>query len=365
MGNTSSGKIKTALYDRHRLLGAKFIDFSGWEMPLHYAEGVLKEHKSVRESAGIFDISHMGQIWVEGPDTEIFLDFLSTNQIAGKPDYQAIYTVWCNEQGGSIDDLIIYRLNSTAGFVIANAANRQKDLTHLQTYSSQFSVKIHPNLAEAGIIAIQGPQTEHILSEVFPAIQTLAPMHFTPLKYEGETLFLSKTGYTGAGGVEIFAPNSVIVKLWDLCISKGVKPVGLGARDTLRLEMGYALYGHELSEDIAPNESVSSWTVKWTKKDFLGKSALEKIENSSQKRQEYGMILEEPGIAREGAPIWKEERKIGRVTSGNYSPSLNKSIGIILVEIPLKIDEEITIEIRGKRCKARITKLPFLPKTNK
>jgi aminomethyltransferase len=359
MEQLKNQSLKTALYDRHCALGAKMVDFSGWKMPVQY-QGIIAEHHAVRNNVGIFDVSHMGRIIVQGEEAEKFLDYISTNIISGKSDYSATYTVWSNASGGCIDDVIVYKINPTNFFVIANAGNRQKDVEHLQKESKRFKVTIKDCFATEGILAIQGPKAISLMSKVFPEAKDLPAMHFCEVIFEGKKMILSHTGYTGAGGVEIYAPTPLIILLWDRIIDEGAVPIGLGARDTLRLEMGYALYGHEISEDIAANESVSCWTVKWKKNDFLGKATLESIENSLDKRTEYGVILQEPGIARAGYEVFLNGEKIGHVTSGSHSPTLNHSIAIILSSVKLQEGDEVEIQIRQNFCKAKVVKLPFV-----
>lgn len=359
MEQLKTSALKTVLYDRHVALGAKMVDFSGWLMPVQY-QGIIPEHHAVRQHVGIFDVSHMGRILIQGDDAETFLDEISTNHIAGKPDFSATYTVWCNDAGGCIDDVIVYKQNSKQFFVIANAGNRQKDLEHLKRHSSRYRLKVTDRFAENGILAIQGPDAVSLVTTLFPEASSLLPMHFCEVKYENETILISTTGYTGASGFEIFAPNPVIVKLWDHFVKAGAVPVGLGARDTLRLEMGYALYGHEISEKIAPNESVSAWTIKWKKSHFLGKKAIEQIAANPKKRSEYGVILMDPGVARAGYDVYKDDIKIGAVTSGSHSPTLNQSIAIVLVSTKLQENDIVQIQIRQNRCQAKVVNLPFV-----
>ena len=359
--------MRTALYDRHLVLGAKMVSFAGWEMPVQY-QGILAEHKAVRQTVGLFDVSHMGRIKVSGPDAEHLLDFLSTNCLVGKTAGSAVYTVWCHAHGGSVDDVIMYKVDDTHFFVISNASNRDKDLIHLRTQAQLqgFDVEIHEVFNQAGIIALQGPSAFTLLASLVPEVRTLKPMHFLPLKGK-EELFISRTGYTCAGGFEFYGSAERIVEWWDLLMDKGqnygIQPIGLGARDTLRLEMGFALYGHELSDTIAPNESVSAWTVKWDKPHFLGKKALEKIEESPKKRFPFAVRLLERGIARQGCPVLKEGRCMGEVTSGSFSPTLGEGIALILVTSPLQIGEQVALQIRQTLCHAQVVELPFVRKT--
>lgn len=354
---------KTALHDIHVALGAKMVEFGGWDMPLYY-QGIIAEHHAVRKHVGIFDVSHMGRVLIEGPDAESFLDYLSTNIIAEKPNLSATYTAWCHPRGGCVDDVIVYKIDSQHLFVIVNAGNRQKDLAHLQHESREFNVRIKDRFAEEGIISIQGPNAYSLIQKIFPKSVEIKPMHFAPVIYKGQEIILSHTGYTGAGGFEIYAPHSVTVELWKRFLDEGkafdIVPIGLGARDTLRLEMGYALYGHEITDDISPNESVANWTVKWKKQNFLGKSALEQLERKLTKRSEYGIVLIDKGVPRAGYEIWNEGRVIGTVTSGSFSPTLNQSIAIILVQGSLHVDDIVEVQIRQHRCQAKVVKLPFV-----
>jgi aminomethyltransferase len=357
--------MKTALYMHHVALGAKMAPFAGWQMPIQY-KGVIAEHQAVRKAVGIFDVSHMGRILIEGKETIPFLNYLSTNKLTGKKDGSATYTVWCQEKGGSVDDLIVYQQSSTSCFIILNASNRDKDLNHLVHYAAHFDVNIQERFHEEGILSLQGPLAELLLAQFFPQVQNIKPMHFVTMHFQEHDLIISRSGYTGAGGFEIYASRHQIVYWWEMLLKAGkifgIEPIGLAARDTLRLEMGFALYGHELSERIAPNESVAAWAVKWHKEDFLGKAALEKIEHSPNKRYAYGIELLDKGIARENFLVFKEDQEIGYVTSGSFSPTLNKAIALILVNAPLKMDEIIQVQIRQQLCRAQVVQIPFIRK---
>lgn len=359
--------MKTALYDTHLALAAKMVDFCGWQMPLYY-KGIIPEHLAVRQHVGIFDVSHMGRIIVEGADAEAFLDYISTNVIGKKAALTATYSILCNEQGGCIDDVIVYKRDATHFFVIVNACNRSKDLLHLQQIRDKYSfkVEIEERYTEEGILSVQGPQALPLIESLFPASRDIKPMHFIISAYAGAEVIVSRTGYTGSDGFELYTYNSGIIELWNHLVEAGkpygIVPVGLGARDTLRLEMGYALYGHEISDGIAPTESIASWTVKWDKPDFLGKNALEELEHSPQKRTEYGVVMVDKGIARTDYNVLKEGQVIGCVTSGTFSPTLNQAIAIVLVDVPLRAGEIVEIQIRDHLCKAKVIEIPFLRK---
>jgi aminomethyltransferase len=351
--------MKTDLYQRHVDLAAKIVDFSGWEMPIQYA-GIIAEHQAVRTAAGIFDVSHMGRITIEGPGAEALLDYLSTNLIKGRPDLTATYTCWCRENGTTVDDLIVYKINSQKFYLIVNAGNREKDLNHLLSYAGDYDVKVTSHYDIDGIIALQGPQAPAIMSSLFPQAGDMKPMRCFLTEYAGTDIAISTTGYTGEKGYEIAGPKEAIRLLWDALIAKGVTPIGLGARDTLRLEMGYALYGHELSDSISPIESISRWTVKEDQHDFVGKDALK-----NYKRHTYAIQMTGPGIARQDYPVYLGDTQIGVVTSGTMSPTLNKAVAIILVDRTLSPSQALDIEIRGRKVPAEVVKTPFIKQEKK
>lgn len=355
--------MKTILYDHHRLLHAKLVDFADFEMPLQY-RGIIHEHQTVRNGVGIFDVSHMGRIQVMNLGAEALLDYLSTNDIAGMQEGSAVYTVWCDEFGKCIDDLVVYRLSMDEFYVIVNAVNKEKDLDHLLHYSAGKDVFINDRFREDSIIALQGPKAIELITKIFPDAEALNPMSVYCDVFKNQPVYISTTGYTGSGGIEIVAANEIIVSLWDLLLQEGkefgIEPIGLGARDTLRQEMGYALYGHELDSTIAPTESVSAWTVKWDKQDFLGKEALKNLESSKKKRRAYAIVLAGREIARENAPVYHAGECIGRVTSGTFSPTLNRPIALVLVDKKFQVGDSMEVQIRGNRCLCHVVKLPFV-----
>lgn len=354
--------MKTALFDKHTALGAQIVDFCGWEMPLRYSS-VVAEHQAVRERVGVFDVSHMGRIEVRGPQAEAFLDYLSTNRIAGKSDATATYTVWAQEDGGAVDDVIVYRQDAENFFVVVNAGNRSKDLSHMQRYASSFDVEIEDRFDSDGILAVQGKHAPKLIVTLFPEAEKLKFMRFSNLDWKGHRFILARVGYTGSPGFEIYAPNSALPDLWDALFiegeSLGIQAVGLGARDTLRLEMGFALYGHEISGEIAPTESVASWAVKLKKDAFVGKEALLKRKEQGTLRKEYGVMLKGKGVPREGYAVYYQGQELGWVTSGNQSPTLRKGIAIVLVKSPLEVGDEVMIDIRGRHVAGEVVPLPF------
>ncbi len=356
--------MKTCLYEQHIALKAKIVDFEGWQMPISY-ESAVKEHQWVRENAGLFDISHMAKVWIEGPKSEAFLNYIATNQVDKIRDNRAQYTVLCDENGMSVDDVIIYKESSERYFIAVNASNREKDLAHFIKYGKDFDVKITPNFQTHGIIALQGPKSEEILSKFFGQIDELKFMRFDSFSDRGVQLIVSRTGYTGEHGYEIYGDEEAIVELWMEMLYKNpdvVKPIGLAARDTLRLEMGYALYGHELSDQISPLESIASWVVKWKESDFLGKEALKKIKDQGVKRSQHAIILEENAIARPGCAVLVNGKERAVVTSGGYSPTLKRSIALIMVDGVLKESDKVGVLIRNREIEAKVVKLPFIEK---
>lgn len=333
--------MRVPLYDRHVALGAKIVDFAGWQMPLHYGSS-LSEHRAVRESAGLFDVSHMARVSVVGADAAPFMEWIATNRIKPGP-LEATYTCLCNASGGTVDDVMVYKESDESFFIVCNASRREADLAHLREQAQRFRVEILEPFHQEGILALQGP----FVKNYFPLVK---PMTF---EKRGD-LIVAGTGYTGSGGVEIFAPHAKIIELWDQLLSQGIAPIGLGARDSLRLEKGYALYGHELSETIAPLESVSAWTVA-VDKDFLGKEG-----QASKTRRAAAVILEGPGLARPGFEVFQEGKKIGEVTSGGFSPSLKMAIALVLAEKKLFKGESLSIAIRGELVEAKVVSLPFI-----
>lgn len=331
--------MRTILYERHVELGAKMVPFGGFEMPLSY-EGVVAEHHAVRKGCGLFDVSHMGLIEVKGQDAEPFLEFITTGHIKGRKVGTAIYTLMCNEKGGSVDDLMVYKLGEGHFWLVVNASNRNKDLKHIQFYASQYSVEVRCLFDQWAILALQGPKSGEVLGYGAPKEHT---GHFV-----GD-LFIAATGYTGEKGFELYVPKEKALEVFDMLVSRGAKPCGLGARDTLRLEMGYALYGHELSEERSPLMSVAAWAVKMDK-DFLGKGAVKEL-----RERPVALVVEE-GIAREGDRLFQNNVDVGMVTSGNFSPTLKVGIALGLVHGAGPFE----VLIRGKRVKAREVDLPFI-----
>jgi aminomethyltransferase len=356
---------RTPLYDLHKKLGAKMVEFGGWNMPVSYS-GVLKEHEAVRTKMGLFDVSHMGEIQVDGPQALEFIQGVTSNDVSKIVDGQAQYNVLMRAEGGVVDDIIIHRLKEKSYFICVNASNTDKDFAYLLEHKKNFDIKIENRSADFSQIALQGPLSAELMKKIFPTlpVDSLKYMHFTKGSFEGMELLIARTGYTGEDGFEIYCLNKDASSLWSRLLEVGARsgliPCGLGCRDTLRLEMAYPLYGHELTDEISPLEANLGWVVKLEKGDFLGRTVLLQQKEQGLKRKRVGFILIDEGIARADYPILAGEEKMGWVSSGTYSPSLDKSIGCGYV--PMKfanIGAQIEIEIRGKKKRAEIVATPF------
>lgn len=325
-------------------------------MPLYY-KGIHSEVEAVRNTGGLFDVSHMARITIRGQDTLPFLEYLSTNSVIDKPFGKAFYTVFCNEQGGAVDDLLVYLIDPYSAFIVVNASNREKDFLHLLGQCKPYSVWIEPHFDDEGILSLQGPNSHEIVRDY----AYLKPFEFVCL--EGNVV-ISRTGYTGERGYEFYGPKNTINHLWDRLLKSGshfgIEPCGLAARDILRLEMGYALYGHELSETIDPLESVAKWTVKMDAHEFLGKNAML---NAHHLRYPIAIAGMEKIPAREGYPILHQGEIIGKVTSGVFSPTLNRPIALGMIERPLPEKMRVDVEIRSVPHPFEIVKLPFIKRS--
>jgi aminomethyltransferase len=363
---------RTALYDIHVALGGRIIDFGGWDLPVQYS-GVMDEHLACRQSVGIFDVSHMGEVHVEGKNSEAFLNYLVTNDLGKVAIGQAQYTVMCHSHGGVVDDLVIYRRASDRFLLVVNASNTDKDFKHIQSvYESVRSkfpdLKITNESAKYTQIALQGRNAAQILQKL-----TVTPL--APIKNywfsEGFVLntipaILARTGYTGEDGFEIYVPWDSGPQVWNALMKTGeefaIKPCGLGARDTLRLEMKYPLYGHELSDEGNPLEAGSGWVIKLDKPDFVGKSALVASKAKGLASSLVGLKLLDRGIPRQGYAVFSEDgaTRVGEVKSGTQSPSLKTSIGIASVPLSLaKVGTKLTVDIRGTKAAAEVVATPF------
>lgn len=349
---------KTHLYQIHIDLKAKMAPFAGFEMPLQYSS-VKEEVLAVRNNCGMFDVSHMGEFFITGKDAISFVDYLITNDFKNADLNKAVYSPLCRDNGTVIDDLIAYKLSETKVLICVNASNIEKDWSWITKHKGNFDVSCSNLSDDYSLIAVQGPQTENILKSL-ELLEDKNHIYYSAFEtaYNGNPLILARTGYTGEDGFEIFCKNDFIKKLWELLMSKGVTPCGLVARDVLRLEVCFPLYGHELTDDITPLDANLKWAVKIDKEKFIGKDSLL---NYSQKFQMVKLSLEK-GIPREGHLIVNSDgEKIGKITSGTMSVVNNFGIGLGLVEKKMFIkDAPIFIQIREKNIKANLHTKPFV-----
>ncbi len=350
---------QTILYKQHQKAGAHFVDFSGWEMPLHYGSQ-LEEHHHVRRSAGLFDVSHMGVLDVSGPDAVYFLRYLLANDIQKITPGRALYSCMLNADGGVIDDLIVYQLADMQYRIVVNAATREKDIAWMVEQSDQFDVAVveRPDFA---IIAIQGPKALEIAQTVFKSSLTkpLKEVHRFQFVVD-ENCLLARTGYTGEDGLEIVLPQLKAVDVWKKLISQGAKPCGLGARDTLRLEAGLNLYGSDMDETTTPLNSNLAWTVSWNDptRDFIGRDALKKQLAEGIHEQLVGLVMEEPGVLRNHQKVYMDGNGEGEITSGSFSPTMGHAIA--LARVPIDVSGNTYVDRRGKQIPVKIVKPPFV-----
>ncbi len=357
---------RTSLYPIHKELGAKIVEFAGWEMPVQY-EGIREEHRVVRNSAGLFDVSHMGEIFVTGPEAKAFTQWMTTNDVAAVKDFQAQYTLLCNPGGGVVDDVIIYKLSDDEFMFCVNASNTDKDYEWIKAESGGFNVSVDNRSREYSQIAIQGPDSGKILGKLLgEELSGVGRFRFKPFQWRGMEMIVARTGYTGEDGYEIFLPWDGGPALWESLTDAGhdygIKPCGLGARDTLRIEMGYPLYGHEIDEHINPLEAGLGRYIKLESGDFLGRDALKKSLEKGLTQKLAGFVMVERGIPRQGYAIYNGGSLLGSVTSGTLSPSLDKSIGMGYLKSEAAGGNKVRIEIRGTAREADIVNFPFYKK---
>ncbi|TFG15090.1 MAG: glycine cleavage system aminomethyltransferase GcvT [Promethearchaeota archaeon] len=353
-------KKRTPLYETHLKLGARMIDFAGWLMPVQY-EGIIKEHEIVRKDAGIFDISHMGEFLIEGEDVFEFLQYIMTNDLNLLNIGKGQYSVMCYENGTVVDDVIYYMEEKKKFRMIINANNINKDFRWINDHIGKLDVKISNISKNRCRIAIQGPSSTKLLNPLIAIdLFTLNRFDCAEGNFDEVAIFIARTGYTGENGYEISFEAQYVERVWNALLKIGISPIGLGARDTLRLEACYSLYGHEISDSITPIEANIGWVVKRKENNFIGKDFLLKQKESGVSRILVGLNLLDKGIIRQNSKIYKNSKNIGYVTSGGFSPTLKKSIGLALVKTELSsIGTELEIEIRGKLLKAIIVSTPF------
>jgi aminomethyltransferase len=350
---------RTPLYDWHVAHGARMVDFAGWEMPVQYSS-IVEEHQAVRTAAGLFDISHMGRLSFAGADSLALIQHVYTNNAATLKDGQVRYGLICNENGGILDDVLVYRWPYGYAMVV-NASNRTKIVAWLARHKGAWAVEVSDRTVGTCMVAIQGPNALPLCRGMTPAdAEKMAYYYAAPTLYRGKPCIVSRTGYTGEEGLEFMVEATQGNDLWEELISRGAKPCGLGARDTLRLEAAMPLYGHELSDEIEPFQAGLAWAVKMDKGDFIGREALARYREDKTRPVRVGLELEGKRIAREGCTVLQHGQPIGSVTSGTFAPTLNKAIAMAYVN-PAQAVPGTTceVDIRGKVATARVVPLPF------
>ncbi len=351
---------QTILNDAHRKLGARMVDFGGWEMPVNYGSQI-DEHHVVRSSVGMFDVSHMTVVDIHGPQAKLFLQYLLANDVAKLTRQgKALYSCMLNESAGIIDDLIVYFLDDENYRLVVNASTREKDLAWIEEQAKSFDVSVSER-SQLAMIAVQGPKARQKVCPILPERLGLSAAEIKPFSacWFGEW-FVGRTGYTGEDGFEIMLPEDKAEGFWNQLIQVGVKPCGLGARDTLRLEAGMNLYGQDMDENQNPLESGLAWTVAWQPNDreFIGRAALDAIKKQGLNSKFVGLLLEEKGVLRGHQPVVLDDGSVGEITSGGYSPTMARSIA--LARVPASIGETCKIDMRGKLKEATVVKPCFV-----
>ena len=350
---------RTCLHDKHVYLGAFMAPFGGYDMPIQYL-GIAPEHTAVREKVGVFDVSHMGEVTVRGKDAERYVQYIFTNDVANAPVGKIYYGMMCYENGGTVDDLLVYKMGENDFFLVINAANIDKDWAWMQQQAEGFDIDLQNVSDEYGQIAVQGPEAEHVMETVLGL--ACSELVFYTVKTIGD-IIVSRTGYTGEDGFEIYAKPEQIRGFWDKLIDAGVQPCGLGCRDTLRFEVGLPLYGDELSEEISPVMAGLTMFVKFDKAEFIGREALLKQKTEGTARKLVGIELADKAIPRHGYTVLKDGKPIGEVTTGYHTLSTDKSVCMALIDTEYaKLDTEVEIQIRKKTFPGKVVKKRFYDK---
>ena len=357
---------KTCLFDKHVKLGALMSPFGGFDMPIQY-KGIVEEHNAVRNEVGVFDVSHMGEVEITGPQAEKFVNYIFTNDITDAPLGKIYYGMMLYPDGGTVDDLLVYKVAENDLFLVINATNIDKDVAWINEQAANFDVKVDHQSDYYGQLAVQGPESEKTLLDVLKIDATdLVFYTFKKMEYDGETIIVSRTGYTGEDGFEIYASHAAINKMWDLLIEAGVQPCGLGCRDTLRFEVGLPLYGDELTAEISPIMATLSIFVKLEKDDFIGKEACAKQKTEGSAKKLVGLELKDKAIARHGYEVLQGDKVVGYVTTGYRGISVEKSLAFALVDREAgTLGNELMVKIRKKVFPAEVVKKRFYKKSYK
>jgi len=358
------GLRRTALYDNHVSAKAKMVPFAGYLMPVQY-DGIVAEHLRVRTAVGVFDVSHMGELELLGPKALAVVQRIVTNDVGSVRPGKAVYTPACLESGGIVDDMIVYKVSDEDIFICVNAANKDKDYKWF-VQQAHGECEVRDRSDEFSQVAVQGPKAPELLGRLFGSdVPGMKPFTFVRKTYKGADVIVATTGYTGEPGGEVYMPNEVASTMWtellDAGADLGVGPAGLGARDTLRLEMKYCLYGNDIDDTTTPLEAGIGWTVKFNKGDFVGRDALLRQKEEGLKRALVAFVVEDKGIPRHGYELYADGRRVGQVTSGTLSPSLKVPVGLGYVEVPFdRPGTKIEVDLRGlRRASARVVEPPL------
>lgn len=352
----------TPMHAWHIAAGAKMGDFAGWDMPLEYPSGTVTEHRAVRSGTGIFDVSHMGNLYIVGDDAVAKTNAIVTNDLERLSDGDLQYTLLCDEDGGVVDDMMVTRLSHDRLMIVPNAANTAA-VRDVLTAELGDAVVDHSDAT--AIIAVQGPGSAAVLASLgLPSDHPYMSMH--PGMFEAGSVMVSRSGYTGERGYELILPAARAASLWEALVEvPAVTPAGLGARDTLRTEMGYPLHGHELTKDIGPVEAMLGWAVAWDKPAFHGRTALSTRRAAEGGRRLRGLLVNGRGIPRPGMAVLAEERQVGMTTSGTFSPTLKQGIALALIDRDIALGDQVEVDVRGRRLAAEVVKPPFVPSSPK
>lgn len=351
---------KTPLHDRHVAAGAKMVDFTGFHMPLQYADGILAEHEAVRTGVGLFDVSHMGEADFRGPRALEAIQLLITNDASKLEDHRALYTAVCLPSGGIVDDCIVYRFGPEHFRIVINASNIDKDVAHFREYAGDLC-EIEDLSNQFALLAVQGPRAVAMVADLGgPTLTEVPSFGLAPTQLAGVNVVAARTGYTGEDGFELFVPGAGAVAVWDALVGAGASPIGLGARDTLRLEARLCLYGNDIDESTTPLEAGLGWTVKLAKGEFIGAEALRAQKESGPERKLVGFRVQSRGIARPGWEVLHDDAVVGRVTSGGPAPTVGGAVGMAYVPAALSAaDTTLTLRKGKKTLNAVIVKGPF------
>lgn len=360
---------RTILYDEHVKLNAKIVDFAGFEMPISYTS-ITEEHMYVREKAGLFDVSHMGEICIKGPDATQFVDYIFTNNVATMVDNQVLYGMMLYPNGGTVDDLLVYKFNQEHYLLVVNASNIDKDFDWIVSNKNEFNVTITNESDNFSEVALQGPLAQELLQKITTYnLDDISFFTFQVIRVNDSECLVSRTGYTGEDGFEIYGTHHDIVDIWNTLLENGNKyihPIGLGARDTLRFEVALPLYGNELSAEITPLEASLGFAVKLDGADFIGKEVLVQQKAEKTTRRIVGLSLQDKGIIRHGYKVYHEGKCVGEVTTGYKSPSTGETVALAIIDRPYdKLGTELTVEVRSKHKKVVVRNRKFYDKSYK